>query len=614
MAMNFLYNTFVAPEPSASQEERDNIIRLKDRLETSLQPSDRRATVLALKSIAAEHRELVGEICLESLIRSLARDGADISCINACLEIFLILFSVEDKENKEDAGIRFSNQFSKKAESVSSLLDCLGEHDFYIRYNGINVLQVLHSSASGPIQASLLASPMSISRLVELLDDDRDIIRNDGLLLVTAVTETNSELQKIVAFQSVFEKLLDIIQGESGLEGGIVVEDCFTLMTNLLQNNPSNQSYFRETSCIQRLVEPLAVAGDQTDAMEWENPQKVANVIKVLHLLCLLVQPRGTHTKANQSVMGKCGIVLALVQLLGVPVLPTTVQTQAFFALGNAVLDSRPNQDIFGTATLETTLEPFIVYVVSVALDEAKEALTRFGACYTFQCYVSSNPDAQLGLASTLRRPPGLLDADGRTVGSLMIRTLFEDSSDRLGRCLASVLLSRLLWDNMACKQLLLHIQIGANDEALGFIAAILQRIVGLVENGEDHWLLGGHLALLAFWIKDCPDSAGELLRNGAGFQFVIQLAHPDSGSSPLVQGISAFLLALLYQANQNTGTHMTSATLRTIVLKRIGTEHLLGSIARLKDAVEFRLAQPWAQLSTDSSTDIVDYQFVDFF
>lgn len=57
--------------------------------------------------------------------------------------------------------------------------------------------------------------------------------------------------------------------------------------------------------------------------------------------------------------------------------------------------------------------------------------------------------------------------------------------------------------------------------EAMGLLSAVLQRIMGLVENHEDHWLLGGHLTLLAFWLKDCPDSAGELLRNGAGFQFV---------------------------------------------------------------------------------------------
>lgn len=45
-----------------------------------------------------------------------------------------------------------------------------------------------------------------------------------------------------------------------------------------------------------------------------------------------------------------------------------------------------------------------------------------------------------------------------------MLKALFEDHSERLGRWLASVMLSRLLWDNTPCKQLLLQIQVGTDD------------------------------------------------------------------------------------------------------------------------------------------------------
>ena len=38
-----------------------------------------------------------------------------------------------------------------------------------------------------------------------------------------------------------------------GCEGGIVVEDCLNFAANLLRNNDSNQSYFRETGCVAKL-------------------------------------------------------------------------------------------------------------------------------------------------------------------------------------------------------------------------------------------------------------------------------------------------------------------------------------------------------------------------
>ena len=56
---------------------------------------------------------------------------------------------------------------------------------------------------------------------------------------------------------------------------GVIVEDCLTVLLNLLNNNASNQSYFRESSFIRRLVQffELNSLGDQ----RWL-PQKKKNV------------------------------------------------------------------------------------------------------------------------------------------------------------------------------------------------------------------------------------------------------------------------------------------------------------------------------------------------
>ncbi len=52
----------------------------------------------------------------------------------------------------------------------------------------------------------ILASPLGISRLIDLLDDKREIIRNEGLLLLIKLTANNADIQKIVAFENAFER------------------------------------------------------------------------------------------------------------------------------------------------------------------------------------------------------------------------------------------------------------------------------------------------------------------------------------------------------------------------------------------------------------------------
>jgi hypothetical protein len=55
------------------------------------------------------------------------------------------------------------------------------------------------------------------------------------------LTRSNQEIQKIIAFEGVFEMLLSIIEVEGMSDGGIIVQDCLRLLINLLSGNVSNQ-------------------------------------------------------------------------------------------------------------------------------------------------------------------------------------------------------------------------------------------------------------------------------------------------------------------------------------------------------------------------------------
>ena len=65
-------------------------------------------------------------------------------------------------------------------------------------------------------------------------------IRNAVLLLVIELARANVQIQKILAFDNAFDKLLQIMQTT---EYEAVVEDCLSLVRTMLEGNESNQTY-----------------------------------------------------------------------------------------------------------------------------------------------------------------------------------------------------------------------------------------------------------------------------------------------------------------------------------------------------------------------------------
>ena len=133
-----------------------------------------------------------------------------------------------------------------------------------------------------------------------------------GLLVLSQLSKSNTNIQKIIAFENAFERILDIIYEEGSSDGGasqfnncvtvaptlrefkmnvlvgvlgIVVEDCLLLLYKLLKNNTSNQNFFKEGSFIQRLTPFFDLEPDQPQALEmgW-SPQKLSNVNLMLQV------------------------------------------------------------------------------------------------------------------------------------------------------------------------------------------------------------------------------------------------------------------------------------------------------------------------------------------
>lgn len=91
------------------------------------------------------------------------------------------------------------------------------------------------------------------------------------------------------------------------------MEDCLSLLANLLQINPSNQSFFRETGGITKLARLLADAANEQETdgglPEWTLEQRDKNLWGVLAIVQLFLVKGGISTPVNQTALWQSGVI-----------------------------------------------------------------------------------------------------------------------------------------------------------------------------------------------------------------------------------------------------------------------------------------------------------------
>jgi hypothetical protein len=306
----------------AKQSVGETITVLSGRLNSATLLEDRRAAILGLRSFAKDFPASVASGALRCLIGSLAKDGEDVDTIKVVLETLLMLFNPNESspEASDEVVLWVADEFTQRQENITLLLDFVESTDFYSRLYSLQLLMAILSARTERTEECIMTAPLGMSRLVATLDDQRAAIRNECVGLLTSLTPTSVEIQKLVAFESAFERLFVIVDAEGSLaEGGRSVEDCLILVANLLRRNPSNQSLFRESGCITKLaalLEGLLQAQlSVADVAGWAQAQRDRNVYAFLAVLRLFLVPGSAGVAQNQQAFWKQGLVYSILQL-----------------------------------------------------------------------------------------------------------------------------------------------------------------------------------------------------------------------------------------------------------------------------------------------------------
>jgi hypothetical protein len=439
-------------------------------------------------------------------------------------------------EDGAGPGAANAEAFARVPAHVELILSLLDESDFYVRYHTVQLLTALSATNAHHLREAIMSNPMGVGRLMDMMLE-REVIRNETLLLLISLTRGSEDLRKLVAFEGAFERCFNIIREEGAADGGIIVQDCLELCNNLLRGSPSNQTFFRESSFLNKLPD---VVSAKVPAPSTGGPplaaQKAANLLCALELVTLLVsdgevrgavKPSGANAAgddavaaelaardaaakatcrvANQAALVRVGMMDALLALCLGQRAPNSVPVRVFAlrCLGDLVADSRENQDaLFGAEVAVAgrrrdaagiaaadAAEPALLATHRVALRGADRA-ERHAAEGVFARCLRGNHELQLMLISTIAPAGDDEDDDSElSLGGLLARALVGKTSKapdapRGGptelevSCHAAAVLRHALEGNAAAKARILSIPLELPSSSAAPPELLLPRIV----------------------------------------------------------------------------------------------------------------------------------------
>ncbi|AEE77334.1 unnamed protein product [Arabidopsis thaliana] len=556
-----------------SSNEDSYIQRLLDRISNGTLPDDRRTAIVELQSVVAESNAAqlaFGAAGFPVIVGILKDQRDDLEMVRGALETLLGALTPIDharaQKTEVQAALMNSDLLSREAENITLLLSLLEEEDFYVRYYTLQILTALLMNSQNRLQEAILTTPRGITRLMDMLMD-REVIRNEALLLLTHLTREAEEIQKIVVFEGAFEKIFSIIKEEGGSDGDVVVQDCLELLNNLLRSSSSNQILLRETMGFEPIISILKLRGITYKFTQ----QKTVNLLSALETINMLIMGRAdtepgkdSNKLANRTVLVQKKLLDYLL-MLGVESqwAPVAVRCMTFKCIGDLIDGHPKNRDILASKVLgeDRQVEPALNSILRIILQTS--SIQEFVAAdYVFKTFCEKNTEGQTMLASTLIPQPHptsrdhLEDDVHMSFGSMLLRGLCsgEADGDLETCCRAASILSHVVKDNLRCKEKALKIVLESPMPSMGTPEPLFQRIVrylavaSSMKSKEKSSTLGKSyiqqiiLKLLVTWTVDCPTAVQCFLDSRHHLTFLLELV-TDPAATVCIRGLASILL-----------------------------------------------------------------------
>jgi hypothetical protein len=510
----------------------------------------------------------------------------------------------------------------------------------------VQILTAICAARPDRLQECVLNAPLGTSRVVGVLDDARDAVRNAGLLLLVDLTGgANEDLRKIVAFEDVFGKVFALMRMEGGLaDAGIAGQDCLSLLANLIHGSASNQTMFRESGCVGHFAKLLQeVFPPEVPEAQFVAESREKAGWGVLQLLRLFLARGETSTVQNQAAFFRAGIAQTLLDMSFHPGLPVPVRVAALKSTSDLIANNPPIQEQFAAlqlalptendttsqagsqtngsrsnaASARNSARPSVekprAYVIEALLDltldqPRSETSLRAAACSLIQAYLAKHDRIKNHF---LQRA-----ISGYTQGeeaANVLTALLQPGTDTLGVLFASWIVQDLLIDVFDAKIALAAVKEGnesEGEEVLTAVQALASQLETAMQTGADERVIAAYASTLVVFLWEFADGVKDLLAEGSGLVQALVASVSSGATAPITAGLAASLLGTVYEFSTKDSP-ISRRTLAPLLTQKLGRgKYLDALLAFRRDPVirDFGVEEP------TGDSDVVSEPFVDLF
>lgn len=451
---------------------------------------------------------------------------------------------------------------------------------------------------------------MGTTYLVAALDDPRDAVRNEALVVLTDLARSSTELQKLFVFEDAFTKIFNMIHGDGGLtQGGVVVQDCLSLLATLIRYNTSNQTNIREMGHVARFA-ALLPGGKKTkktrsspeDDDDWTSPQSDKNIWGLLAIMRMFLVKGSAGSPQNQNMFQQHGLLRQLLNIAFDPATAMPIKVEALNTCADLIRGNARLQEGFAQEQVRPMVEPATngvkspatpasVYVIeallNLVLTPASNELfdVRNASCDCIKAYFYNHLQIQ---GHFLNRAIGGHEGGDETANALTI--LMEGpqaspSSDPYRLWFSSTLVFHLIFNDPQAKHTLMQVKEGdaeSGEEVVTCIQTLTANLIASLTLGEDVRISVGYLMLLLGWLYEDAAAVDDFLGEASSLQSLVQAVLTPGSDRVVVRGLCAALLGIIYEFSTKDSP-VPRRELQPVLTSKLGREKYLDAITDLR-------------------------------